>query len=118
MNRREFVKSAASISAGSMLVSTNGLFAAGSQKIKVALVGCGNIAKKHVHAIHNYLPEAKIGSQVTNPRFVEKKPPEPPLSERFPWLFPTVVAVAAIMVALLLIGILRQARKVLPPPKE
>lgn len=64
------------------------------------------------------LPEAKVGSQATNPRFVEKKPPEPPLSERFPWLFPTVVAVAAIMVALLLIGILRQARKVLPPPKE
>jgi len=61
------------------------------------------------------LPEAKLGSQATNPDFVEKKPP---LSERFPWLFPTVVAVAAILVALLLIGIIRQARKVLPPPSQ
>ena len=41
MNRREFVKGAATVSAGSMLVSANGLFAAGSQKMKVALIGCG-----------------------------------------------------------------------------
>jgi len=61
------------------------------------------------------LPEAKLSPQTTNPYFVEK---EPPVSERFPWLFPTVVAVAAIAVALLLIVIFRQARKVLPPPKE
>ena len=61
------------------------------------------------------LPEAKLSPQTTNPYFVEK---EPPVSERFPWLFPTVVAVAAIAVALLLIIIFRQARKVLPPPKQ
>jgi len=64
------------------------------------------------------LPEARLGPQATNPEFVEKKPPLPPLSERFPWLFPTVIAVAAIVVALLLIGIIRQARKVLPPPGQ
>lgn len=61
------------------------------------------------------LPEAKLGPQSTNPNFVEEKPP---VSERFPWLFPTVVAVAAIVVALLLFGIFRQVRKVLPPPKQ
>jgi len=61
------------------------------------------------------LPEARLGSQATNPYFAEKKPP---VSERFPWLFPTVVAVAVIIVALLLLGIFRQVRKVLPPPKE
>jgi len=61
------------------------------------------------------LPEAKISPQATNPYFEEEKPP---VSERFPWLFPVVIAVAAIIVALLLIGIFRQVRKALPPPKE
>ncbi|MFC1930060.1 DUF3999 family protein [Chloroflexota bacterium] len=61
------------------------------------------------------LPEARLGSQDVNPHFVERKPP---VSERFPWLFPTVVAVAAILVALILLAIIRQARKVLPPPSE
>lgn len=61
------------------------------------------------------LPEAGLGAQAVNPDFVEKKPP---LSERFPWLFPTVIAVAAIFIALILIGIVRQARKLLPPPAQ
>lgn len=61
------------------------------------------------------LPEITLGDQAANPHFVEKKPP---VSERFPWLFPTVIAVAVIIVALLLIGIIRQARKVLPPPGQ
>lgn len=61
------------------------------------------------------LPEAKLGPQTANPSFEEEKPP---VSERFPWLFPVVVAVAVVIVALLLLSILRQARKVLPPPKE
>ncbi len=61
------------------------------------------------------LPEVRLGPQTTNPDFVAKKPP---VSERFPWLFPTVIAIAVIVVALLLVGIFRQARKVLPPPKE
>jgi hypothetical protein len=60
------------------------------------------------------LPEASLGPQTDNPDFVAKKPP---VSERFPWLFPTVIAVAVIIVALLLVGIFRQARKVLPPPE-
>ena len=64
------------------------------------------------------LPEAKLGPQATNPDFVEKKPPLPPVSERLPWLPPTVIAVAAILVALLLIGIFRQARKILPLPPQ
>ena len=61
------------------------------------------------------LPEAKLSPQATNPDFVEKKPP---VSERFPWLFPTVITVAAVLVAILLLGIIRQARKVLPPPAQ
>ena len=61
------------------------------------------------------LPEAKLSPQATNPDFVEKKPP---VSERFPWLFPTVITVAAVLVAILLLGILRQVRKILPPPPQ
>lgn len=61
------------------------------------------------------LPEAKLGPQTANPHFVEEKPP---VSERSPWLFPTVVAVAAIVVAILLFVVFRQIRKALPPPKE
>ena len=61
------------------------------------------------------LPEALTGFQATNPDFAEEKPP---LSERFPWLFPVVIAAAAIIVAFLLFIVFRQVRKALPPPKE
>jgi hypothetical protein len=61
------------------------------------------------------LPEAEIGSQYANPSFEEKKPP---VSERFPWLFPVVIAVAAVIVAFLLVVVFRQVRKALPPPQE
>lgn len=61
------------------------------------------------------LPEATLGAQSVNPHFVEKKPP---VSERFPWLFPTVIAIAAILVTFIIVGIIRQARKILPPPSQ
>jgi hypothetical protein len=61
------------------------------------------------------LPEARLGPQAESLDFVEKKSP---VSERFPWLFPTVIAVAAILLVLLLIRVIRQARKVLPPPSQ
>lgn len=74
-----------------------------------------DIERVFPYLVTEKLLEAKLGPQTANPSFEEEKPP---VSERFPWLFPTVVAVAAIAVALLLFGIFRQARKVLPPPKE
>ena len=61
------------------------------------------------------LPEAELRAQTTNLYFVEKKPP---VSERFPWLLPTVMAVAAVLLALLLFRVFRQARIILPPPQE
>ena len=61
------------------------------------------------------LAQATLGPQNTNPDYVEKKPP---VSERFPWLLPAVLGVVAIVVALLLLGVIRQARKVLPPPAQ
>src|SRR5215831_11278907 len=33
-------------------------------KVKFALIGCGNIARKHAHVVHEYLEEAEIGAFV------------------------------------------------------
>jgi predicted dehydrogenase len=33
-------------------------------KVRFALVGCGNIARKHAHALHHYLEDAEIGAFV------------------------------------------------------
>ena len=74
-----------------------------------------DIEKVFPFLITEELPQAQLGPQALNTQFVEKRPP---FSERFPWLLPTVVGVAAIFVALLLLGVIRQARKVLPPPSE
>ena len=41
VNRRDFVKSAAAVSLGSVLLSGSSVFAAGSDSIRVAVVGCG-----------------------------------------------------------------------------
>lgn len=72
-----------------------------------------DIERVFPYLVTDILPEAKFSPQADNSYFEEEKPP---VSERFPWLFPVVIAVAAILVALLLFGIFRQARKVLPPP--
>ncbi|MBI2165671.1 MAG: DUF3999 family protein [Chloroflexi bacterium] len=58
------------------------------------------------------LPQAQLGPRESNAAFVEKLAP---VSERFPWLLPLVVAGAAVALALLLLGVIRQARKALPP---
>ena len=34
------------------------------RKVTFALIGCGNIARKHAHALHEYLDEARIGAFV------------------------------------------------------
>jgi len=61
------------------------------------------------------LPVAILEAQSDNPEF---QAPRPPLSERLPWLIPLVVGVAALAVGLLLLGVVRQARKLLPPPEQ
>ena len=55
-----------------------------------------------------------LGAQAENPEFAV---PQPPFSERFPWLIPVGVAAAAAVMALLLFGFLKQAKKSLPPPE-
>ena len=60
------------------------------------------------------LPGAELGEQQNNPQFAL---PELPVSERFPWLITLGVAAVAAVAGLLLFGVLRQAKKVLPPPE-
>ena len=63
-------------------------------------------------------PRAALGPQSDNPLFEEEPPPPVPLTERTPWLLPLAVSAAAVVVGLILFGVFRQARKVLPPPEE
>ena len=60
------------------------------------------------------LPSAELGEQRNNAQFAL---PELPVSERFPWLITLAVAAVAAVAGLLLFGVLRQAKKVLPPPE-
>ena len=56
VNRRDFVKSAAAVSLGSVLMSGSNIFAAGSDNIKVAVVGCGG---RGTGALGDFLNAAK-----------------------------------------------------------
>ena len=61
------------------------------------------------------LPVGTLGPQRNNQAFkVERS--RLPFSERYTWLITVVVVVVAIAVALLLFGVVRKAKKVLPPP--
>ena len=65
------------------------------------------------------LPAANLGPQAANPHFVLPEPlapPEPPASERYPWIITVAVIAAAIAVGGLLFGFIKQAKKSLPPP--
>ena len=61
------------------------------------------------------LPVATLGEQRLNAAFTG---PDVPMTERLPWLMTAGVALAALVVAVLLFGVIRQAKKVLPPPGE
>ena len=61
------------------------------------------------------LPVATLGSQQANTAFTGL---DVPVTERFPWLMPVALALAAVAVAFFLYGVIRQARKALPPPGE
>jgi hypothetical protein len=62
------------------------------------------------------LLRAGLGPQTENSVFVPAVVPQPPISERLPWLFPLVAAAAAVIIGVMLFGILRRARSMLPPP--
>jgi hypothetical protein len=58
------------------------------------------------------LPLALLGAEGLNPGLEE---PTEPFTERYPWILPVVIAVAAAFVAVLLAGVFRSASKALPP---
>ncbi len=59
------------------------------------------------------LPQARLGLQELSPLFVEKLPP---VSERFPWLFPAIVIGAGVLIALGLVRLLLKAGSRIAPP--
>ena len=61
------------------------------------------------------LTRGLLGPQTNNPGFTI---PKKPFTERLPWLIPVVVTLTAVAVGFLLFGVLRQAKKLLPPPAE
>lgn len=63
------------------------------------------------------LPLAVLGPQVeTQP--LPSLTPTTPVSEELPWLMPVVVVGATLVVGLILFGVLRQIKGLLPPPPE
>ena len=61
VNRRDFVKGAAAISVGAVLIPSSGVFAQGTGKLKVALVGCGGRGKGALGNILEAGPEVDVG---------------------------------------------------------
>lgn len=62
------------------------------------------------------LPQLQPGEHTSNPAFAEPPEPAEPFTERYPWLLPTVVALAALVIGDFLTSLLRQVRRILPPP--
>ncbi|MFH1140082.1 MAG: DUF3999 family protein [Chloroflexota bacterium] len=62
------------------------------------------------------LPMAQLGPHVSNTLFTVPPEPTKPFTERNAWLLPTVVALAGVLIGLFLANLLRQIKKMLPPP--
>ena len=62
------------------------------------------------------LPVAGLGAQTANPLFTGPVEPSKPFTERYPWLLPTVVALAALLIGVFLASLFRQLKGMLPPP--
>lgn len=62
------------------------------------------------------LPVARLQAHAANPLFAIPPPPPVPFTEKYPWLLPSVVAVAGVFLGAFLANLLRQVRKLLPPP--
>ena len=62
------------------------------------------------------LPVAGLGDHTANPLFTGPTEPSKPFTERYPWLLPTVVALAALLIGVFLTSLFRQLKGMLPPP--
>ena len=62
------------------------------------------------------LPVAQLGVHTLNPAFSAPSTPPVPFTERYPWLLPTIVAIAALLVGAFLATLVRQLGSNLRPP--
>ena len=62
------------------------------------------------------LPVAILGVHTANPQFTLPEVPEEPFTERYPWLVPVLVAIAALLIGIFLTSLFRQIKGMLPPP--
>ena len=62
------------------------------------------------------LPVASLGAHTANPLFTMPAISPEPFTERYPWLVPTVVAMAALLIGVFLTSLFRQLKGMLPPP--
>ena len=62
------------------------------------------------------LPAAGLGPHTQNPAFLVPDPSPKPFTERFPWLLPVIVAIAALIIGAFLASLIRQLKGSLPPP--
>jgi hypothetical protein len=75
-----------------------------------------DLARVFPYLITEGLPTAQLGEQTLNPLFALPLAPSELLTERLPWLLPSVVALGSLLMGLLLANLFRQIKKVLPPP--
>ena len=68
------------------------------------------------YLVTDNLPQADLEIHSVNPGFAELIGPAKPFTERYPWLLPTVVALAALLIGVFLTSLLRQVRRTLSPP--
>ncbi|MBL7215058.1 MAG: Gfo/Idh/MocA family oxidoreductase [Phycisphaerae bacterium] len=64
MNRREFLKNATVVSTSAIAISNNALFAAGSESLKVALIGCGGRGQGALENFHEAAKHIGITAEV------------------------------------------------------
>jgi len=57
------------------------------------------------------LPVASLSGQILNPSFVEKVPPPPPFTERYPWLLPSVLGLVGFFLGFLVFRLFRQVKE-------
>ncbi len=59
----------------------------------------------------SYLPKTTLSAQTQNPLFKEILPPPPPVSERIPWLLPSVLSMVTLLLLGLITKLILQAKK-------
>lgn len=57
------------------------------------------------------IPEVSLGPERPNPAFVEKIPPPPPVSERFPWLLPAALVSVVVVFGFLFVRTIRSLNR-------